>query len=113
MEIFSYIIPVIVVFVLGQLLYGRIRSGSWTGSFLKGTIERTIGEVSLSKVFIASQKIQVHAMRNEDAQEDFVALVITTKAPMSASMQPLKLTTGQALELADYLKRAAQGGSAI
>ena len=100
------------VLVGGRFIYGRLKYGSWTGSFLKGKIERTVGEVSLSQAFATSQKLQVHTMRNEDDSERFVALVVTSKAPMGASMQPYKLSNSQALELASYLTKAAQLGGA-
>jgi hypothetical protein len=112
MDYFALVIPAIFLLVLGRFLYGRIKHGSWTGSFLGGRIERTIGEVPLTKVFGTSQKMKVHAMRPTDRGEPFVALVVTAKAPMSASMVPYKLTRSQALELADCLKRASQDGVA-
>jgi hypothetical protein len=112
MDYFALIVPAIFILVLGRFLHGRIKHGSWTGSFLGGRIEKTLGEVPLTKVFGTSQKIKVHAMRPADHGEAFVALVVTAKAPMSASMVPYKLTRAQALELADYLRRATQDGVA-
>jgi len=112
MDYFALIIPAIFALVLGRFLYGRIKHGSWTGSFLGGRIERTVGEVSLARIFGTSQKMKVHAMQPTDGGEPFVALVVTAKAPMSASMVPYKLTRSQALELSDYLKRASKDGVA-
>jgi hypothetical protein len=39
----------IFVLIVARFLYGRLKYGSWTGSFLKGSIDRTIGEVQLDE----------------------------------------------------------------
>ncbi|HTP39262.1 MAG TPA: hypothetical protein VMI92_06765 [Steroidobacteraceae bacterium] len=93
--------------ILGRFLYGRIKYGSWTGSFLKGKIQRTLGEVDLQKSFGSRQRLAVYAMTNEGTGEDFVGLSVSSRAALGASMQPYKLSKSQARELADLLSRAA------
>ncbi len=107
MDYFSLIFFAIIALMVGRVLYGRMKYGSWSGSFLRGSIERTYGEVALSSTMATSQKLQVHTMRPADSGEPFIALVVTSKAPMAASMQPYKLTREQALELAGFLTQAA------
>lgn len=92
--------------VAGRFLFGRIRYGSWTGSFLKARIERTVGEIKLSSGF-ATLKLVVHAMRADAGEDKSVALVFIAAAPLGASLQPHKLSRTQARELALYLNQAA------
>jgi len=107
MDLFSYVFPAIFLLVVGRFLYGRFKHGSWTGSFLRGRIDRTIGEVTLSSGFV-TQTLTVHAMRAQAGEEDFVAMTLVAKALLGASMHPYKLTKGQARELANYLAQAAK-----
>jgi hypothetical protein len=108
MEFAPYLIAVVFVFVIGKLLYGRLRHGSWTGSFLNGSIERTVGEVAISGNFASSQTLKVHAMKGSGSEPEFVAMVLVSKAPLAASMQPIKLTRSQAGVLASLLQDAAR-----
>ena len=94
--------------VVGRFLYGRFKYGSWTGSFLKGRIERTVGEVELSKSMASTQTLNIHAMKSYEGDEDFVGLVVVSKAALGASMQPYKLSKAQAQQLASFLNQAAQ-----
>ena len=87
----------------GRMLYGRLKYGSWTGSFLKGSIERTNGEIVLAQGVGTSQTLKVHTMRDADSSEAFVGLVLTARAPLGGSMQCFKLTKTQASELANML----------
>ena len=98
----------IVVIMLGLFVYRRLKFGSWTGAFLSGSIERTIGEVEVSRGLAQSQKIRVHSMKGSESDAAFVALVMVSKAALGASMQPYKLSKAQARELATYLNQAAQ-----
>jgi hypothetical protein len=88
MDFVPFLFAGIFVFVIGKLLYGRLRHGSWTGSFLGGSIDRTVGEILLSGSFASSHTLKVHAMKAPDGGSDFVAIVLVAKAPMAASMQP-------------------------
>ena len=106
MDLSTLFVAAIVVLVGGRFLYGRMKHGSWTGSLLKGRIDRTIGEITLSSGF-ATQTLAVHSMRADAGAEGFVALVFVAKAPLGASMQPHRLTKRQARELASYLTQAA------
>jgi hypothetical protein len=108
MDFVPFLIGGIFVIVIGKFLHGRVRYGSWTGSFLKGNIERTVGEVRLESPMATSQTLKVHAMKAAGNEPDFVAMVLISKAPLGASMQPIKLTKSQAGELAVLLQDAAR-----
>jgi hypothetical protein len=108
MDYFPLIFATIFVLVGGRFVYGRIKYGSWTGAFLGGSIDRTFGELQLSKSAVSSQTLKVVSLRDPNGLEDFVGLVFTAKAPMGASMQPFKLTKSQAQELATFLSMAAK-----
>ena len=93
--------------IAGRFIYGRLKYGSWSGSFLKGSITRTVGEVDLAGG-IGTQKLTVQLMSSSDHGEEFVGLVIVAKVALAASMQPYRLSKTQARELAGYLNQAAQ-----
>jgi hypothetical protein len=105
--------PLLIFFALfalvaGRFLHGRLKYGSWTGSFLKGSIARTIGEVKLAPGMGGTQTLKVHTMKSAEGAGDFVGLVVVSKAPFAASMQPYRLSKAQAQELAGYLNQAAR-----
>jgi hypothetical protein len=105
---FQSFFPIIVFAILaGFFLFKRLRYGSWTGAFVNARIERTVGEIELRSSLI-SQKMEVHAMEGTPPTEKFVGLTIASKAFLSASMTPFKLTRQQALDLAALLQQAAQ-----
>ena len=94
--------------VAGRFLYGRLKFGSWTGSFLKGSIEHTIGEIQLSSGMGRTQTLKVQTLRGVDGEGQFVGLVIVSKAALAVSMQPYRLSKAEARELARILGQAAQ-----
>jgi len=107
MDYFQLIFFGVFALVAGSILIGRAKYGSWTGAFLKGSIEQTYGEVTLSLGAASSQVLKVVALRG-DGGEAFVGLVITAKAPLAASMTPYSLSKDQARELATLLTVAAK-----
>ena len=48
MDYGTLIFLAIFALIAGHFLYGRLKYGSWTGAFLKGSIARTVGEVELA-----------------------------------------------------------------
>jgi hypothetical protein len=107
MDYGTIIFLAIFALIAGRFVYGRLKYGSWSGAFLKGSITRTVGEVDLTGG-IGTQKLTVQLMSSSDNGEEFVGLVIVAKAALAASMQPYKLSKTQARELAGYLNQAAQ-----
>jgi hypothetical protein len=107
-DYFQLIFFAIFALVVGRFLYGRLKYGSWTGSFLKGSIDRTIGEIRLSAGIGGTHTLKVHTLRSDEDDAQFVALVVVSKAALAASMQPYRLSKAQARELASLLTQAAQ-----
>lgn len=108
MEFIPFVIGAVFVFVIGKMLFGRMKHGSWTGSFLGGSIERTAGEIHIAGGMASSFVLKVHTMKPSGNGDEFVAMVLVAKAPMAASMQPIKLSRTQAQELAMLLQDAAR-----
>jgi hypothetical protein len=108
MDFAPFIIPALILAIGGSFLFRRMKYGSWTGAFLGGTIRRTVGDVTLDPMWMTARKLTVNAMESPSSAEQFVGLVLTSKAPMAASMSPFKLTKEQALELSRLLREAAQ-----
>ncbi len=107
MDYFQLIFFAVFALVAGSFLFGRLKYGSWTGAFLKGSIEQTYGEVLLSGGVASSQVLKVVELRDANGQA-FVGLVITAKAPLAASMTPYRLSKDQARELSGLLTLAAK-----
>ena len=108
MDYFQLIFFAAFALVVGRFLYGRLKYGSWTGSFLKGSIDRTIGEIRLSAGIGGTHTLKIHTLRSDEDDARSVALVVVSKAPLGASMQPYRLSKAQARELASLLTQAAQ-----
>jgi hypothetical protein len=106
MDHFQLLFFAIILFIIGGFLFARLRHGSWTGAFLKGSVERTYGEVVIKGGFASSQVLKVVGLRGAD--DEFVGLVITAKAPLGVNMTPYRLSKVQAKELANLLTLAAK-----
>jgi hypothetical protein len=107
MDYFDLMFFGVFAFIAGSFLFGRLKYGSWTGAFLKGSIEQTYGEIQLSGGLASSQILKVVELRDGNGQA-FVGLVITARAPFAASMTPYRLSKDQALELSGFLSLAAK-----
>ena len=107
MDYFQFIFFGVFALVVGSFLFARLKYGSWTGAFLKGSIEQTYGEVLLSGGIASSQLLKVVELRDGNGQA-FVGLVITAKAPLASSMTPYRLSKDQARELSGLLSLAAK-----
>ena len=107
MDYGQLIFGAVFVLVAGSFVLARLKYGSWTGAFLKGSIEQTYGEVTLSGGVASSQVMKVVELRDGEGQA-FVGLVITAKAPLAASMTPFRLSKDQARELSSLLSLAAK-----
>jgi hypothetical protein len=107
MDFFQLIFFSVFALIAGSIVFARLKYGSWTGAFLKGSVEQTYGEVLLSGGVASSQVLKVVELRNSDGQA-FVGLVVTSKAPLAASMTPYRLSKDQARELSGILAAAAK-----
>ena len=105
---FFPIIPfAFVALVGGRLLWGRHRYGSWTGSFVKGTVGRTVGEVILVERRGLASTMTVQTMESSTHAGPSVVLSVTSRAPLSRGVRYFALTEAQARDLARYLGEAA------
>ena len=91
MDYITILFFAIFTLVAGRFLYGRLKYGSWTGAFLKGSIERTVGEVALAQGMSGTRTLSVQLMKGSEDGEEFVGLVVVSKAALGASMQPYKI----------------------
>jgi len=107
MDWFSILFFAVFALIAGNLLYGRLKYGSWTGAFLKGNVEQTYGEVLLTSGVVGSQVLKVVELKDDEGQR-FVGLVITAKAPLGASMTMYRLSRHQSQELSSLLTTAAR-----
>ena len=107
MDYFQLIFFAVFALIAGSFLFGRLKYGSWTGAFLKGSIQQTYGEILLSGGMASSQLLKVVELRDGNGQA-FVGLVITAKAPLAASVTPYRLSKDQARELSGLLSLAAR-----
>jgi hypothetical protein len=105
MDHFQVIFFAVFALVAGTFVFGRLKYGSWTGAFLKGSIEQTYGEILLSGGVANSQVLNVVKLRDGNG-EAFLGLAFTAKAPLGASMTPYRLSQEQARELSGLLSLA-------
>lgn len=102
---FEYLFWAFFAFALANMAWRYFRSGSFTGAMLGGTIKREIGQVAIASGSVSSQNLKVHAMESSDG-ESFVGLALVSKAPLAASMVPIKLSRSQAQDLVRLLQQA-------
>ena len=105
------LLPLIIVGSFGLFAWRYFRSGSLVGALLGGRIKDTIGEVSLHSQRIGTCVLRVHTLEPSDGGPLEVALAITTKAVLSASLTSYELSQGEARELASLLQRAGDAPS--
>ena len=107
MDYFKFLFYGVFALVAGSFIYGRLKYGTWTGALLKGSIERTYGEILITSSVASSQALKVVELRNTSG-ESFVGLIVTSRAPLAAGMTPYRLSKFQARQLSDLLSEAAK-----
>ena len=93
--------------IAGSFVWRYLRAGSLTGALLGGTIESTLGEITLSRNGFSSSVLKIHIIRNRASAEPFLGLSVVSKAPLGASMVPVKVSRNQVQELQTLLQQAA------
>jgi hypothetical protein len=68
MDHFQLIFFAVFAFVAATFVFGRLKYGSWTGAFLKGSIEQTYGEILLSAGVASSQVLKVAKLRDGNGE---------------------------------------------
>ena len=90
MDYFQLIFGGIFVLVAGSFVLARLKYGSWTGAFLKGSIEQTYGQVTLSGGVASSQVMKVVQLRDgegQDVRDDPGDYVIVALRPTDVQCQ--------------------------
>ena len=100
--------PFIFVAVLVFFAWRYFASGSVVGALLGGKLTETIGDISISSQALSSRVLRVSLMAARPGESPDLALSITSKAALGASVVPFKLSQVQALELISLLQRATQ-----
>jgi hypothetical protein len=106
MPTFQQIFPFVPLLVLGFFAWRYFKNGSLVGALLGGRVAETIGEVSLSSSGLTSRVLRVSLMEGPESEPKDIALAITSKAALGASVVPVRLTHAQAVELLTLLQRA-------
>jgi hypothetical protein len=106
MPTFQQIFPFIPLLMLAFFAWRYFKNGSLVGALLGGRLTETIGEISLSSSVFTSRVLRVSLMAAPEGGAKDVALAITSKAALGASVVPVKLSHAQALELLTLLQRA-------
>ena len=102
MDYFKLIFFGLFALVVGSLLFGRLKYGSWTGAFLRGSVEQTYGEILISSGIAGSQLLKVVELRDTNSQA-FVGLVIPHLARMAVGPSFDRLLPTAMLMGASYL----------
>ena len=105
LENFFWVLPLAFV---GILVWRYFRKGSLTGALIGARIASTVGEIDLAAPLGASQVLKVHVLEPGADATSQVALAIVSKAPLAASLVPIKLSREQAQHLATLLEQAAR-----
>src|SRR5450631_3539971 len=99
MPTFQQIFPFVPLAVFAFFGWRYFKSGSLVGALLGGKLTDTIGEIPLSSGNFSSRVLRVSLMAASPGESPELALAITSKAALGASVVPFKLSHMQALEL--------------
>jgi hypothetical protein len=108
MPTFNQIFPFVPMAIFAFFAWRYFRYGSLVGALLGGKLTETIGEIPLSSQGLSSRVLRVSLMAAQPGETPELALAITSKAALGASVVPFKLSRTQALELISLLQRATQ-----
>jgi hypothetical protein len=107
MPSFENLFPFIPLAILAVFAWRYFKSGSLVGAMLGGRVRETVGEIALTSGSFGSRTLKVQILDDDDATNPTVALVLTSKALLAASMVPIKISRTDARALADLLMSAA------
>jgi len=104
----NYLLILFFVGFTGVFLYSTIRNRGFKGAVFGAPIASSLGEVSLMKRSLVSQKLKVHILGDASSTQ-FVGLELRSSGLGVFSMMPLRLTREQALAVITLLERAVAG----
>jgi hypothetical protein len=102
----QYIFPFVPLAILVFFAWRYLKNGSLVGALLGARLTDTIGEIAISSSGMTSRVLRVSLLAAPNGGPHDIALAITSKAPLGASVVPVKLSHAQALELVALLQRA-------
>lgn len=97
--IFFAVFAAIIVYWLHQVSTKGLK-----GAFFAGAIERTVGEIQLTRRGILRGRLKVHRVAAERGHKVGVEIVFWT--PLSYQMIPVTLTSDEARRLSELLTQA-------
>jgi hypothetical protein len=92
--------------VIAYFGYSIIRHRGFKGALFGATVLSTVGEVEGQKRSFVSQKVKVHILGGESPADRSVGLELTSSAPGSWSMTPIRLSMSEARSLITLLEKA-------
>lgn len=99
---------VVALGMLGFFLWRYLKAGSIVGALLGGRVRETVGETIVESSAVSSTVLRVQVLEVSTEAEPVIALSITRKAILGASVMPVRLTRAQAREVGEMLGRAAR-----
>lgn len=105
--IFPYFIGLIFAAIVITFVVNAIRHGGFKAAMFGAPIERTVGEVKVTRGAIGSTTMKVHVLRAEAEMK--VGLEVVTKSVASYHMMPFTLTAAEAKSLIRLLEIASGG----
>ena len=83
-----------------------IRHGGFKGAMFGAKILSSVGEISLAKRGLVSQKLRVHILDSDDPADRSVGLELKSSGPGAWSMTPIGLSSSEARRLISLLEEA-------
>ena len=98
---------VVIVFVCiaAAFAFNMLRYRGFKGAMFGASVQRTIGELELSRGAFATTVLRVHVLEGDASRE--VGLELVSKSPLSYHMTPFRLSRGDASALARLLEDAS------
>ena len=91
---------------IAYLGYSIIRHRGFKGAMFGATVLSSVGEVAAQKRGFMSQKVKVHILGGDSPTDRSVGLELTSSAPGSWSMTPIRLSMPEARSLIGLLEKA-------
>jgi hypothetical protein len=107
MPSFENFFPLLPLAIFAFFGYRYFKNGSLVGALLGGRVGETLGEVALASGSFTSRVLKVQLLDDDNSTDPSVILVLTSKAPLAASVAPIKMSRNDARTLAELLMRAS------
>ena len=105
-DVFLYFIVSIFAVIFVAFVVRAVKYGGIKAAMFGGYIERTVGELAITKNSAVRTKIKVHVLRHDTERK--VGLEVVSKTLASWQMIPFTLSKIEAEQLSALLEKAAQ-----